>query len=266
MRPVTRNSKAPDLGRLDAAEQADVTAALTALQNRPASHLADHGHHCCRKARAWLHATARAMACLDGVMPRWIRERWDWGPHEWPLSWCQIIEREEIDCGAFAALTREALLAIGCRRAAVQLIERFDTSTVENWSARWDGESCTSWLFGRVCFHEAVGLVCPSESSPQRTALRVWDPVDTCWVEDRQAEGYGSVAACRILPTEAAKGDLPVEYDWRGHVLEVGCWHILAQAPETPNLERTTWQGKESNRRQRLVKGLPGRRAEYVGW
>jgi len=219
------NTSAPECP--DSGEWADVARALEALEHQPPSQLADHGCDCCRGARGWFQATARAMACLDSATPRWIRERWQWGPQEWPLWWCQAVERDQIDCGAFAALTREAFAATGQRTVSVQLIERFDARTVDNWMARWSGEAHTSWLFGKFCYHEAVGLVTVLQINSHRQSLRIWDPVDTCWVEHRHVAGYGSVVACRVLPASPACRDEAAEYDWRGHMLQVGCWHVL---------------------------------------
>src|SRR5215469_12920868 len=56
------------------------------------STLAHHGP-CCDRARAWLTAMGRSydFSSTDGLAmagPRWITQRWAWGPTRWPIAWC----------------------------------------------------------------------------------------------------------------------------------------------------------------------------------
>ena len=59
------------------------------------SMLGDHGP-CCDRARAWLVAMGRShdFASTDGLAfagPRWLTERWAWGPTRWPIAWCEAF-------------------------------------------------------------------------------------------------------------------------------------------------------------------------------
>src|SRR5574342_271092 len=76
---------------------------------QPPSQLVDHGHDCCRVARAWLvsldYSLDSVLASADRFRgPGWIRDRYPWGPSRWPLSWCEVVVAEQLDCGALTAL------------------------------------------------------------------------------------------------------------------------------------------------------------------
>ena len=79
------------------------------------STLTHHGP-CCDRARAWLTAMGRSydFSSTDGLAmagPRWITQRWAWGPTRWPIAWCEAVRAEVIDCGVFGAFALELFRA-----------------------------------------------------------------------------------------------------------------------------------------------------------
>ena len=69
----------------------------------PASELVHHDSDCCEEARLWFLSFARSMeiGAFDRYQikaPTWLSKQFDWGPSEWPMSWCQVVKEEVIDC------------------------------------------------------------------------------------------------------------------------------------------------------------------------
>lgn len=67
------------------------------LANRPVSRFSTHAGSCCRIARQWFECMARAAMRSWGPEPRWITERWKWGPTVWPIHWCEAVTSHELD-------------------------------------------------------------------------------------------------------------------------------------------------------------------------
>src|SRR5829696_6133350 len=91
----------------------ELNAALDRWRYSLSSAFLHHGKSCCTMAREWLFGTDHSQ--LNGqhrlMGPRWLRKRYEWGPSQWPMTWCQALEQESLDCGALAALTREIFVA-----------------------------------------------------------------------------------------------------------------------------------------------------------
>src|SRR4051812_2443894 len=84
----------------------------------PPSSIVHHDQRCCEEARLWFLAYARSME-IDTLShfttkaPTWLSRLFTWGPSEWPISWCQLVREDVVDCGVFAALAREVFKAQG---------------------------------------------------------------------------------------------------------------------------------------------------------
>jgi hypothetical protein len=158
---------------------------------RVPSTLADHGTACCAEARAWFLAMDRAMWRGQGG-PAWIRRRWDWGPTQWPLHWCEAVEAKELCCGAQAALSLAAFRARAIEAIPVQLVQRYQAHDVPHWHSRWTrGGANPGWAADGFVYHE----VCAVLDADGR--LRVWNPTATAWVSPENVSGYGSIVAIR---------------------------------------------------------------------
>ncbi len=161
------------------------------LEPHPVSQLFSHDAICCRSAKAWFTSVAGAFAFQNPGPPGWIRERWDWGPTQWPLSWCEAVRADKLDCGALAALARHAFRAYGMKNYAAQLIQRFDNDAVANWQTTWEQENADAgWIRGNLAYHEAVLVERPD-------GFQIWDPTDNTWM-DHQSRGYGEIMAIRF--------------------------------------------------------------------
>jgi len=168
----------------------EVIAVQQALAGRHSSFLASHAGTCCIVARRWFDALASAAGHQFPGPPTWIRERWSWGPTNWPLYWCEAVTAKALDCGALAALSRHAFEACGVRAYSVQLIERFDDRTVAHWKETWRGVRVLPWWWGDLVYHEAV--VAFAGGSPF-----LWDPTD-----NRVLRPCGRAVCIRICPSD----------------------------------------------------------------
>ena len=184
----------------------------------PYSRLSDHSGSCCRIAREWTEAMDFAQ--LDGGKlssgPRWLRAKYKWGPSGWPMHWCEVVQRDAIDCGAHAALSLAVFQARGLTAFPAQLVQRFDEHATAQWGRKWAGEGASChWLSGTHIYHEGTALLM------DRSEVKLWDASAGSWIDPRQSHrGYGSVAAVRIFHA-------PAELDWGGRKLSPGVWNQL---------------------------------------
>ena len=194
----------------------DLASVIELVRWQPVSEPVDHGSACCATARRWLsavHAGAGATTPLGGL--GWISDTYPWGPSRWPMSWCKLVEQEKLDCGAQSAVAREVLRASGSQLLGVQLLIRATTSDIGHWGCTWRDEGVApTWLFDRLYYHEAVGLV--------DDGLVVLDPTRNWRVPSEGRMEDGSVAAIRI------SGGHPTTARWGTHELRVGEWTTLA--------------------------------------
>jgi hypothetical protein len=165
-------------------------------QQFPHSALSHHGRACCEAAREWVLAMDFAM--LNGgdlkSGPRWLRQRYKWGPSPWPMHWCDAVKRKVIDCGAHAALAHEVFAARGLTSFPTQLVQRYSEDATEQWRGKWADEDVSChWLDGEHIYHEATALLVGEDE------VKVWDASSGSWVNPTQAGGYGSLAAIRIF-------------------------------------------------------------------
>ncbi|HVL77666.1 MAG TPA: hypothetical protein VM346_00085 [Sphingomicrobium sp.] len=189
----------------------------------PYSRLSHHGGACCDVAREWV--LAMDFAQLNGADlssgPRWLRARYKWGPSAWPMHWCELVGRKVIDCGAHAALSREAFAARGLTAFPVQLVQRYSEGAVEEWRGSWnkEGVSC-HWLDGEHIYHEATALLVGDGE------VKIWDGSAGSWANPRQSgRGYGSVLALRLFADPESV--TPAGFRWGDRQIAANVWNEL---------------------------------------
>jgi hypothetical protein len=195
-----------------------------AWQDFPYSCLSHHGGTCCDTAREWV--LAMDFAQLSGADltsgPRWLRARYKWGPSPWPMHWCDVVRREVIDCGAHAALSREAFAGRGLVAFPAQLVQRYTEDATEQWRGRWSEErvSC-HWLNGEHIYHEVTALLIGDNE------VKVWDGSAGSWIDARQpSDGYGSPVAIRIHADPQFV--VPGGFAWGERRVVANVWNQLA--------------------------------------
>ena len=165
-------------------------------QHFPYSCFSHHGTSCCDIAREWV--IANDFAQLNGADllsgPRWLRQRYEWGPSAWPMPWCEIVERKVIDCGAHSALAHEAFTARGVTAFRAQFIQSYSPDALSQWRTKWTEEQVSDhWIADDVIYHEGNAVLIGDDE------VKLWDASAGWWINPRQNGGYGSLAAVRIF-------------------------------------------------------------------
>jgi hypothetical protein len=137
--------------------------------------------------------------------PRWLREKYEWGPSAWPIHWCEILARKVIACGAHSALAQEAFQARGLTAFRAQFVQRYSADALDQWRQRWGEQDVSDhWLGDGVIYHEANAVLVGDE-------LKLWDSSAGWWINPGPQTGYGSLIAVRIV-TEAGAASKPTGY------------------------------------------------------
>jgi hypothetical protein len=188
----------------------------------PHSTLSHHGEACCNVAREWV--LSMDFAQLNGADlasgPRWLRQKYKWGPSPWPMHWCELLKRKAIDCGAHAALAAEVLAARGLTAFPTQLVQTYSADATDQWRRKWTAEEVSChWLDGKHIYHEATSLLVGQDE------VKIWDSSAGCWINPRQDGGYGSLAAVRIFaPAGVGGGD---GLRWGERRLKPNAWNTI---------------------------------------
>jgi hypothetical protein len=183
----------------------------------PVTMISHHGRACCETAREWMSAldfsALNAASVYSG--PRWLRKRYEWGPSVYPIHWCEIDSKSQVDCGVHAALAHEVFSRRGVRSYRAQIVQEFSHEATTQWRSKWSaGEAITAWIDGRNIYHEAVAVEMPNGS------LKLWDPSAASWIDPRQnGTGYGSLLAIKIT----ARPDAP-DFTWGSMKLRPNEW------------------------------------------
>jgi hypothetical protein len=188
----------------------------------PFSRLSHHGEACCEVAREWI--VAMDFAQLNGgdllSGPRWLRQKYEWGPSPWPMHWCELVERKVIDCGAHAALAQEAFAARGVTAFRAQFVQRYGGDSADQWRCRWKAKDASDhWIGEDVIYHEGNALLLGEDE------VKLWDASAGWWLNPRQSGGYGSVAAVRIFAVGQYGGGDGLR--WGERRLKPGIWNRL---------------------------------------
>lgn len=200
-------------------EKEQVLAAVARWQYLPISRIREHESKCCQEAREWLTCMDSSFAASGGrtIAPYWIRDVYEWGPCRWPLTWCEVINMETVDCGVLAAIAVLLLKARGVICFPVQLVMQYSPQDIEQWRGRWQSERIAyDWTLGNMVYHEACAV------TSDHNSVRIWDPTDCLWLDDSSVAGYSSVRAVRLVPEkDDGRPDVML---WGKHELANGLW------------------------------------------
>jgi hypothetical protein len=148
--------------------------------------------------------------------PAWIARRFPWGPSRWPLHWCQALDAEELDCGAHAALTREAFRAFDVRVEPVQLVHRHERHHLPHFHGWWTAENASpAWAADGLAYHESCATL-------RDGRVEVWDSTVNSWLSPDHVEGLRGIVAVRVGGTRPT-GETAT---WRGLDLPLGEWVV----------------------------------------
>ncbi len=184
---------------------------LAAWTRNWSSELLGHEDACCREARNWFSCMAKSHELhitrgqrLAG--PRWLNQRYQWGPSSWPLYWCQAATLKTIDCGVFSALARESFRVKGVSAYAGQVIRQLNPESVAHFERLWSGRPGTfGWTADEHVYHEVtVILVKDDNQNDAPPVALVYDATDGHWIEPDGERGYGRDVAIRADLSESA--------------------------------------------------------------
>ena len=205
---------------------AAIQAALTKFKPLSPTVIQSHPDACCRIARDWLNGQSRVNHAIAGLPSPWLRARWHWGPLERPIHWCQIMERQTIDCGTLAALTLESLKAVGKPALSVQLIQNYDINMVRDFEYLWRYQGGDYWTSGTLVYHECVAVL-----DAQGPGIRVWDPTVETFSDGAPLFGHDSIVAIRVIRYDTDPVTCGSQLNWRGFRLTLNEWSIVGQEP-----------------------------------
>ena len=191
----------------------------------PTSSLVHHDKACCEEARLWFLSLARSMegwaaGQFELKAPTWLSQKYEWGPSLWPMSWCELMKEEVIDCGVFAVLAREIFRAQGHVAHGGQCLLNYNQICTDHWKDLWrDRMPFTpgkreykgfNWIGHDIVYHE----VCIVEM-PDQTA-KVYDASFNQWYEAEGRRGFGGLLAVR--------SECPRLLTWGDKTLSYGEW------------------------------------------
>lgn len=190
----------------------------------PHSEIGHHGTACCELAREWVGAMDASQSNGGSVAsgPRWLRERYDWGPSAWPIHWCEVVSRKTIDCGAHSALAHEAFTARGLTAYRAQFVQRYSPEAVEQWRRKWTDEDVSDhWLGETGIYHEGNALLVKDDE------VKLWDGSAGCWINPYQGSGYGSLLSVRIFANDRSCAEA---FSWGEYRIVPNLWFTLETA------------------------------------
>jgi hypothetical protein len=217
-------SLAEDKIEFDEIDFADTHTAMQKWQLCPASAISHHGEQCCQIAREWVLSTDYSQLNAGNPLtgPRWLRQKYTWGPSSWPIYWCEAVEKKTLDCGALAALAQEVFAARGVRCYPAQFIQQYSEDATRQWSKRWDADDVSvHWIKEDLIYHEGCAVVVRDNE------IRLWDASAGWWVNPKQFGGYGGLLALRICDTH---GNSPAEFIWGTQHISPNQWQKIERA------------------------------------
>ena len=210
-------------------------------QNLPPSVISHHGAHCCESARQWMLAMdfSQLKGAAAVIGPRWLRQKFKWGPSPWPLHWCEVVRRKTIDCGALAALSHQLFLGRGVSSYPAQFILEFSEASEQQWLANW---SCNGdglhWIHDGLIYHEGCAVAVSGRE------IKFWDATASWWIDPKQFPGYGALLALRVFDESAVAGQ---DFSWGDHRIIPNQWQAIARAREVATSIRLEADGAGTN-------------------
>jgi hypothetical protein len=149
-----------------------------------------------------------------------MREKYEWGPSQWPMHWCDVVERKVIDCGAHAAMAHEAFTPAGSLLSVPSSFSATAPTPPISGRSKWGDEQVSDhWIDDDLIYHEGNALLVGEDE------VKLWDSSAGWWINPRQAGGYGSLVAVRIFaegPWGGGDG-----FRWGEHRIKPNEWHQL---------------------------------------
>jgi hypothetical protein len=190
----------------------------------PSSSIIHHEQACCEEARLWFLSYARSMEIglgsqFDLKVPSWLSQLFEWGPSEWPISWCEVVKEKVIDCGVFAALAREVFRAQGLEAHPAQALLSYNATCTAHWQKYWDqrrkkktrnNRDFFPWIGTEIVYHE----ICVLEMADGQA--RFYDSTWGHWYLPQPRVGFGALLALR---SECSR-----LLHWGDHELSCGEW------------------------------------------
>ena len=215
VRPITARSNDVLQPPVDPAEGS----VFEAWRDWSPSRIRHHRRMCCEIAREWL--TATDFSTLNGghVMsgPRWLRNRFPWGPSSYPLYWCEAVRKTSLDCGALAALAQEVFIMRGVRSFRAQMVQRYSRIATEQWSDSWRGDGVPRlWLGDDMIYHEGCAVVVGTNE------IKVWDASAGTWVDPKARDGYGALLAIKVTCPPRIRS-----WSWGEYVIRPNEWREI---------------------------------------
>ncbi|HVG04702.1 MAG TPA: hypothetical protein VM937_07135 [Burkholderiaceae bacterium] len=131
-----------------------------------------------------------------------------------------------LDCGALAALAKDAFRARGIEAHSVQLIQQFTTADGGHWACSWErAEVASTWIRNDLVYHEACAVLLRDE-------MRIWDPTASWWVNPKHINGYSGALALRVI----VDSNPETPFSWGEHQVFANEWQPL-QYRDTSRLE-----------------------------
>ncbi|HVG18747.1 MAG TPA: hypothetical protein VNI02_06810 [Blastocatellia bacterium] len=213
-----------ELIEINGSDFADASAAMLVWQHFPASVISHHGEQCCQVAREWTLSMDYSQLSAGNPLtgPRWLRQKYTWGPSSWPIHWCEAVEQKTLDCGALAAMAQEVFAARGVRSFPAQLIQQYTEDATRQWCKRWDSDEISMhWIKEDLIYHEGCAVVLRGDE------LKIWDPSAGWWIKPEQPGGYGGLIALRIFTPQT---DSHINFKWGAHRIAPNQWQKIARS------------------------------------
>jgi hypothetical protein len=175
---------------------------------------------CCEIAREWLNAMDYSNLNGGSVLtgPRWIRQRYGWGPTKWQIHWCEVVRQTSLDCGAQAALANEVFASRNVKSYPVQLVQEFSIDATNQWAHKWTGAEISDfWINENLIYHEG----CAVETGCGDNEIKFWDASAAWWINPKQSSGYGGLRAVRLFADDST------EFKWGEHRIKTNQWQEI---------------------------------------
>ncbi len=185
----------------------------------PHSELVDHGA-CCQLARRWLLSQHRSRSFRQTERqgmhaPVWLRRQFEWGPVQWPLSWCEAVRKKHIDCGVFAAFARELFQSQGFEVHPAQIMLAQPSTYTHHWQAKWAAiHQAINWIGDNSVYHEVVAV-----AKDHNSLIRIYDPTEGIWLDPDFSAGVNGVVGVCVHS--------PVAQNWGSGIVGQGKWVTL---------------------------------------
>jgi hypothetical protein len=187
----------------------------------PHTRIHHHGGSCCEIAKSWFLSMDFAQLSGNSPLtgPRWIRERYQWGPSKHPIYWCEAVKQKTLDCGVLAAMAHECFTQRGVRSFPVQLVQQYSLEATAHWKDQWSEKNTpTNWIRDDVIYHEGNAVLLSDGT------IKIWDASAAWWMNPSLTIGYGSLSALRIHDAKAGPDTV---YHWGEHRIKANVWHNM---------------------------------------